>query len=262
MDFFDINKNAWNLKTDIHLESEFYNQEAFLRGENTLKDIELGLLGDVKGKSILHLQCHFGQDSLSLSRMGAQVTGVDLSDRAIEVAQQVADQLQLKTKFVCCNVYDTPQHIDEKFDIVFTSYGTIGWLPDIGKWAEVVGAMLKPGGRFVFVDFHPVVWMYDNDFTFVQYSYFNQDAIIEDNTGSYADKEASIQYKTVGWNHGMAEVMQALLDNGMQMEHVKEYNYSPYSCFPSMNEVESGKFELKAFGDKIPMMYSLVMVRK
>ncbi len=132
-DYIKINKQTWNNKTEVHVASDFYDNDNFLKGKSTLNSIELNLLGDLKDKKILHLQCHFGQDSLSLSRMGAKVTGVDLSNKAIEKAEELNQLLNLNAKFICCNIYDLPNYLNEKFDIVFTSYGTIGWLPDLSK---------------------------------------------------------------------------------------------------------------------------------
>ena len=117
------------------------------------------------------IQFHFG-------RLGANVTGVDLSDKAIESANNLAKEANIDATFICCDIYDLPKHLNEKFDIVFTSYGTIGWLPDIEKWANVVSHFLKPNGKFVFVEFHPVVWMFDDDFKGIKYRYFNSEAII------------------------------------------------------------------------------------
>lgn len=131
MNYRDINRAAWNAKTAVHIDSAFYDMPGFLAGNTTLKSLETGLLGDVKGKRILHLQCHFGQDSLSLARMGAHVTGVDFSDAAIAKARSLATELKLDARFVQCDLYSLKDHLDEVFDIVFTSYGTIGWLPDL-----------------------------------------------------------------------------------------------------------------------------------
>ena len=208
IDYIKINKETWNNKTEVHLKSEFYDNENFLIGKSTLNAIELELLGDVSNKKILHLQCHFGQDSLSLSRLGAKVTGVDFSDKAIEKAREFNDQLNLDAKFICCDLYDLPNYLNEKFDIVFTSYGTIGWLPDLTKWANVVSKFLKPDGKFIMADFHPIVWMYDNAFKEIAYSYFNIEPIIEDESGTYADRYSEIKAKTIGWNHPTSEAGQ------------------------------------------------------
>jgi SAM-dependent methyltransferase len=262
LDYININKQTWNNKTDVHIASEFYDMQGFLDGKSTLNSIELELLGDVTGKRILHLQCHFGQDTMTLSRMGAQVTGVDLSDKAIERAREFASKLNLDTTFVCCDIYDAPQFIDEKFDIVFTSYGTIGWFPDLDKWAKVISHFLKPNGKFVMADFHPVVWMYDNDFKEVFYNYFNIEPIIEDESGTYADKEAELSAKTMTWNHPTSELLNALINNGLEIKCFNEYDYSPYNCFNETEEFETSKFRIKHFGNKIPMVYSVLASKK
>ena len=196
-DYININKQTWNNKVDVHIASEFYNMEAFLNGKSTLNNIELELLGNIKGKKILHLQCHFGQDTISLSRLGAEVTGVDLSDKAIESAKQIAKQTKSNTTFICCDIYDLPNYLDKQFDIVFASYGTIGWLPDLDKWAKVVSHFLKPDGKFVMADFHPVVWMFNDNFEKISYRYFNSGAIVETEIGTYADKNSEITQEYV-----------------------------------------------------------------
>ncbi len=135
--YLETNRKSWNAKVEPHLKSDFYFVDEFLKGRTSLNSIELELLGEIAGKSILHLQCHFGQDSISLSRLGAQVTGIDLSDTAIEAAKNLAQKAETSTEFICTDLYNLPNVLDRKFDMVFTSYGTIGWLPDLKKWAEI-----------------------------------------------------------------------------------------------------------------------------
>ncbi|MCG2611755.1 class I SAM-dependent methyltransferase [Flavobacterium sp. SM15] len=260
--YLEINKASWNQKTAVHVTSDFYDMERFLNGKSTLKDIELSILGDVSGKKILHLQCHFGQDTISLARLGASTTGVDLSDKAIEKATELAVQLNADAKFICSDVYDLPNYLHEKFDIVFTSYGTIGWLPDLDKWAKVISHFLKPDGKFVFAEFHPVVWMFDYDFKKVQYSYFNIETILETEEGTYADKNAPIKNQTASWNHSLSEVFSALLNNGMAIETFEEFDYSPYNCFNNTEEFEPNKFRIQHLENKIPMVYSLTAIKK
>jgi 2-polyprenyl-3-methyl-5-hydroxy-6-metoxy-1,4-benzoquinol methylase len=257
-EYKEVNRQSWNDRVDAHLESDFYDLEGFRRGNTSLKEIELDLLGEVSGKSILHLQCHFGQDTLSLQRMGANCTGIDLSDKAIGAAKKLNEELGLNARFIACDVYDSPNHINEKFDIVFTSYGTIGWLPDLDRWASVISHFLKPGGMLVFVEFHPVVWMYDDDFTEVKYSYLKSDPILDEEEGTYADREAEIKIRNISWNHGLSEVITALLKQGLKIESFKEYDYSPYNCFNGTVEFEPGKFRIEKLEDKIPMVYSVV----
>lgn len=260
--YIEINRKSWNNRTETHLKSEFYDLDNFLEGKSSLNDIELNLLGDIKGKSILHLQCHFGQDTISLERLGANVTGVDLSDKAIESAKQIAKDVNSNAKFICCDIYDLPNHLNEKFDIVFTSYGTIGWLPDLEKWAKVVSKFLKPNGQFVFVEFHPVVWMFDDNFDKIGYRYFNSGAILETENGTYADKKADITQSYVMWNHGISEVLNSLIKNGLEIKSLDEFDYSPYNCFNNTIEFESRKYRVEHLDNKIPMVYSITAIRK
>lgn len=260
--YIEINKQSWNNRTDIHLNSAFYNLEGFLKGDTSLNSIELQILGDIKGKSILHLQCHFGQDSISLSRLGAEVTGVDLSDKAIENAIRIAKETNSNTQFICCDLYDLEHHLDKQFDIIFTSYGTITWLPDIGKWGELISKFLKPNGKFIFVEFHPVVWMFDNDFEKISYNYFNAAPIVETENGTYADKNAKITQSYVTWNHSLSEVVSSLLINNIEIIDFKEYDYSPYNVFTNMIEFESKKYRIKHLDNKIPMVFSILAQKK
>lgn len=256
-DYIKKNRQSWDKRVEAHLKSAFYDNEQFLKGKSTLNDIELGFLGNLDGKSVLHLQCHFGQDTISLSRLGAQATGVDFSGKAIETARELTIKSNTNTQFVCCDIYELPAYLEATFDIVFTSYGTIGWLPDMDKWAAIVARFLKPGGKFVFVEFHPVVWMFDDDFKEVAYSYFNTEPIIETTSGTYADRDADIQNETVSWNHDLSEVISSLLKQGLQITSFKEYDYSPYNCFNNTVEVAPGRYKIEHLDGKIPMVYAL-----
>jgi len=261
-DYVKMNKDSWNKRVPVHVESDFYFMEEFLNGKSSLNEIELNLLGDIRGKSILHLQCHFGQDTISLSRLGAKVTGVDLSDIAIEKAKQIAKDTESNATFICCDIYDLPNHLNEKFDIVFTSYGTIGWIPDLDKWAKIASDFLHPNGQFVFVEFHPVVWMFDDNFEKIAYRYFNSGAILETEVGTYADKNAAIKQSYVMWNHSVSEVLSNLIKNGLEIKSFDEFDYSPYNCFNKTIEFEPKKFRIENLGDKIPMVYSISAIKK
>lgn len=260
--YLEINRNSWNNRTESHLKSEFYDLKGFLNGNSSLNDIELNLLGDLQGKSVLHLQCHFGQDTISISRLGAEVTGVDLSDKAIESAKQLAHETQSNANFICCDIYDLPNHLDKQFDIVYTSYGTIGWLPDLDKWAKVISQFLKPGGQFIFVEFHPVVWMFDDNFETIGYRYFNSGAIIETESGTYADRNAEITQSYVMWNHGLSEVINSLIKSGLEINSLDEFDYSPYNCFNKTIEFEPKKYRIEHLDNKIPMVYSVTATKK
>lgn len=260
--YIAINRQSWNKKTDIHLNSEFYDMDSFRKGNTSLNDIELELLGDLQGKSVLHLQCHFGQDTISLSRLGAKVVGVDLSDNAIDNARKIAAEMQAEATFICCDLYALPGYLDQQFDVVFTSYGTIGWLPDLGKWAQVVSRFLKPGGTFVFVEFHPVVWMFDDNFEQIGYNYFNSGAVVETYEGTYADRDADLQAEYVMWNHSISEVVNSLIRNGLEINLLDEFDYSPYNCFRKTVEIAPKKYRIAHLDNKIPMVYSIRATKK
>lgn len=260
--YIETNKALWNTKTAYHMESAFYDVAGFKTGKTSLNAIELEQLGDVSGKKILHLQCHFGQDTLSFARMGAKVTGVDLSDQAIDAAKSLAIELNLEADFVCCNVLEIDQYLgDQTYDIIFTSYGTIGWLPELSRWGQLIHKYLKVGGEFHIVEFHPVVWMFDDNFEKVAYSYFNKEVIIEKEEGTYADKEAPIVTTSVTWNHALEEVFKALFDANLHVVDFKEFDYSPYACFTNEVKVERG-YQIKGFEGKLPMVYAIKAIKR
>lgn len=257
-DYISINKACWNNRVATHLKSDFYQQAAFLAGATSLNSIELDLLGDLTGKRVLHLQCHFGQDSISLARMGAQVTGVDLSDKAIDTARQLAKEIGVDAQFICTDLYELPKHLHEQYDIVFTSYGVLGWLPDMDRWAALVAQFVRPGGQLILVEFHPVVWMFDDDFKALGFSYFNTGALLEEWSGSYADRQAPIEDHCVSWNHSLGSVVTAVVTQGLRIKSLQEFNYSPYNCFDYTIEIAPKKFQIEHCGDKLPMVYALV----
>ncbi len=268
--YFAANKDSWNKRTAVHKDSAFYDLEGFKKGKSSLNKIELDELGDVKGKSLLHLQCHFGMDTLSWAREGAIVTGIDLSDEAIKLAKEISTELNIPAQFICANVYDLAdaskvppsEGFREAFDIVFTSYGTIGWLPDLDLWAKMIAEKLKPGGTFYIADFHPTLWMMDDAMEKLYYSYFNDEVIVTEQTGTYADREAPIAYKEYGWNHPFSEIFTALIQNGLAIEQFNEFAYSPYNCFANIEQGSDGMWRIKGMGDKMPMMYSIKAVKK
>jgi SAM-dependent methyltransferase len=272
--YFEANKNLWNKRTTIHKDSSFYDVDGFRAGKDALTPIELKELGDVRGKKMLHLQCHFGLDSLNWARNGALVTGIDLSDEAIKEATRLNAELGMDAKFICCNIYDLhPQNIESTkvspfggdlegtFDIVFTSYGVIGWLPDLGKWAEIISYYLKPGGTFYMAEFHPVIWMFDDDFKEIKYCYENREVIETESQGTYTDRSADITAKEYGWNHSISEVLNALIIHGMRIEFFNEYMYSPYPCFNNAVQNKEGGWWIQGLEDKIPMVYSVRAIK-
>ncbi|MBK7559013.1 MAG: class I SAM-dependent methyltransferase [Chitinophagaceae bacterium] len=269
--YFEANKQSWNKRTAVHKDSAFYDLASFKKGKSSLNKIELEELGSVKGKSLLHLQCHFGMDTMSWQREGAHCVGVDLSDEAIKLAKEINEELKLKTEFICANIYDlksalkvppTGGDLEAPFDIVFTSYGTIGWLPDLDKWAGIVAHFLKPGGIFYIADFHPVLWMMDDSFEKIKYHYFNTDVISEEISGTYSDRDAPIKSIEHGWNHPFSEIFNALVKHGLQILQFNEFPYSPYNCFKNLEQGTDGMWRIRGMDEKMPVMYSIKAVKQ
>jgi SAM-dependent methyltransferase len=211
---------------------------------------------------LLHLQCHFGQDTLSWSRLGARCTGVDLSDEGIALATQLNTELQLDANFVCCNVLDASAHIKETFDIVFTSYGVIGWLPDLKPWAKMIAERLNVGGTFYMVEFHPILWMFDylDGESKMQYHYNQKEVIYEEYQGTYADIDSKITSKEYGWNHGLSEVLNSLIEAGLQIDYLNEYDESPYDVFPDLIQSDDGMYKMK--DQLFPMIFEIKATKK
>ena len=255
---FETNRNTWNKKVAIHAASHFYDLENFKKGKDSLNKYERDALGNVSGKTLLHLQCHFGQDTLCFGRMGAKCTGVDISDEGIKLANQLNAELKLDAEFVCCNVLDTSKYVLEKFDIVFTSYGTIGWLPDLKPWAKMISERLKPGGFFYIVEFHPIAWMFDYTVSppVMKYGYHQKEAIYEEYEGTYADKTSKMVSKEYGWNHSLGEVITSLSEAGLRIEYLNEHDGSPYDIFPGLVKNNEGMFEM------VNKMYPLIFELK
>ncbi len=256
--YFHTNKTNWDKRVQPHLESKFYDMPAFLAGKNVLGETVLNGLGDVNGKSLLHLQCHFGQDSLCWARLGARVTGADISGEAIKTARELNSRLGLDAQFVESNIYDLKANLDGQFDLVFTSYGTTVWLPDLDRWADIIHHFLKPGGQFFIADFHPALYIFDFNTQKIAYPYFNTgEAFYEKVDGSYTDGSENVELEEYFWNHSLHNIFQALLKKGLQVVDFQEYDYSHVNCFPNQKEVAPGKFVFGDFGVALPHEYSL-----
>ncbi|WP_153916076.1 class I SAM-dependent methyltransferase [Shewanella sp. TC10] len=250
MDYININKHAWNERAKVHFDSSFYDVPSFLAGNSSLTEIESAELTEVDGKSLLHLQCHFGLDTLSLARLGAKVTGVDLSDAAINKACELANQCRIDAEFVCADVYSYSASSQHSFDIVFTSFGAICWLPSLTQWAQVISDNLKSGGTFYMAEFHPVQDVLDG------YPYFHKpepDVVVE---GSYTEADADEQ-TMVTWAHSLSEVINALIQAGIRIDAVNEFPFSPYNCFENLIEKQPNQFHSIVKGQSIPLVFSI-----
>lgn len=249
--YFKMNRKGWDRRVKAHFASKFYDVDGFLAGETSLQEIELAELLNVSGKNLLHLQCHFGLDTLSWARQGAICTGVDISPVAIQKARDLAAATKLEAAFVCSDIYGFERNNSEPFEIVFTSYGAVCWLPDLNKWAEIVASNLSMGGTFYMVEFHPI-----NDLL-SGYSYFAQDAPDVDEEGTYTENGADVVAKLATWAHPLSCVVNALVGAGIQLEHLNEFPFSPYNCFAGMVEREPGRYYLSHKGHDAPIVYSL-----
>lgn len=256
------NLALWNEITDITSKSESYDVPGFLAGKSSLKQVEIEELGDITGKSLLHLQCHFGMDTLSFARIGARVTGVDFSDKAIALAQSLTAKLGLDARFICCDIYDLPNKLTDQYDIVHTSYGALCWLPDLTKWAEIIAHFLKPGGFFHIAESHPFLNVFPNDEKTtelqVRFSYFpSAEPTKWEPEGCYADKSAVTTHPSFEWTHSLSEIINALIGAGLRIDFLHEFPFLCWDNFPFMIKGEDGLWRLPGDHDTLPLTFSL-----
>jgi SAM-dependent methyltransferase len=257
-EFLENNRSLWNGWTRLHERSRFYDIEGFKAGKSSLMPVELEEVGDVAGKSLLHLQCHFGMDTLSWARLSAQVTGVDFSDEAIKLARTLAAESDIPAEFVCSNIYDLPHALEGQFDIVYTSYGVLSWLPRLDRWAEVVAHFLKPGGFFYIVEYHPFISMLGDDGLTFEYPYFHTPIPIKlHSTGSYAAPNApGFSHTEYNWSHSLADVVNAVIRANLRLEFLHEFPYrAAYDFTPE--KFEPGITRLEGWQVEPPHMFSL-----
>ena len=259
----DSNRRSWDEKTPVHARSRFYDVEGFKAGATSLRSIELEEMGDVRGKGLLHLQCHFGMDTLSWARLGANVTGVDFSDEAIDLARSLSRELGIDAEFVVSNVYDLPDALSGEFDVVFTSYGVLGWLPDLKRWAEMIAHFLKPDGVFYMVEHHPFchVFYNEDDATELKVHYpyaCRPSEPMKFGPGpTYTDGSPMLSSTTYEWNHSVGDILNSLISAGLTIEFFHEFHFCGYRALPMMEKGEDGWWRLKEHNDSIPLMFSL-----
>ncbi|MFX1378975.1 MAG: class I SAM-dependent methyltransferase [Promethearchaeota archaeon] len=259
--YFETNLRRWNELVDINAKAKSYDLEGFKSGKLSLFPIEIEELGNVKGKSLLHLQCHFGMDTLSWARLGANVTGVDFSDKAINYAKCLSSELNIPARFIHANLYDIPNILTEKFDIVFTSYGTICWLPDLVKWAQIISNSLKSGGVFYIIDGHPFGFIVDDKqkpFK-VGFNYFSEGKpVYFDEGGAYADLSAELKNQaSYQWDHPISDIINAIINANLIIEFLHEFPFTFFSIHPNMKRREDGYWEFENYKFSIPMMFSI-----
>ena len=262
-DWLTLNRANWDERAPAHLAPESnYDLTGLRAGHHVFHGIEERELGSVKGLRLLHLQCHFGADTLALAQRGADVTGLDFSEPAIEAARGLAAELGLAANFVCSNIYAAREALSGDFDCVFTSWGTIVWLPDIAGWARVIASLLKPGGFLYFVDMHPVALVFDDEAGDGArpgwfWPYFHGRAFEYDDARDYANPVTILRHsKTHQFVHPLAQVVQALIDAGLRIEMLHEHDGIAWKAFASLVE---GEGRLWRFPDKpwLPLSYSI-----
>ena len=258
----EANRRSWDARLDVHVRSAYYDVDAFLAGQDTLLSIESDELGDVAGHSQLHLQCHFGLDTLSLDRRGATVTGVDFSEPAIAKANELAAQSGLEARFIVSNVYDLTRVLHEQFDIVFTSYGVLTWLPDVAGWARVVGRFLRPGGTFVIAENHPMADCFEEVDGRLELTcpLFQREPELVPGNQTYADLESDLgPNPNYQWSWRVGDMVSSLIDAGLRIERLLELPIGTWRRFPSMTRDADGWWRLP--DDPLPLLVACRAVK-
>ena len=278
--YFGANQEWWDGVVPIHEASQGYNREGFLRGEKPLCPVEHAELGPrVAGKSLLHLQCHFGMDTLNWARLGANVTGLDFSAPAIDAARRLSAESGVPGRFLQANVYDAAETLRERFDVVYTGIGALNWLPDIRGWARVAAACVKPGGILYLYEAHPLLWSLDDQRgdreLVMSVRYFEQsEPTMWEGDSTYVDGPTFPRRRNFEWNHGLGEIVTALIDADLELEFLHEHREVPWQALPWLEPTGAGttgadgRYQSNrmwrlpaAQRDLAPLMYSLLAVK-
>jgi len=261
--YLKANRALWDEWTGINYRSNFYKVADFKAGLNKLRAYEMAEVGPVDGKELLHLQCHFGLDTLCWARLGARVTGVDFSAAAISQARALAEDVGLDARFVQSDIYELPQHLEGGFDVVYTSRGVLDWLPDIERWARVAAHFVRPGGFFYITEIHPVAQVFDDDEGVrdlrLRYPYFGHaEPITIPTKGSYADRDAPVRQEfEYSWSHAMGEIVTALTVAGLRIDFLHEFPFAEWPL-PFLQPAADGTHRLPPEHDlKLPLFFSL-----
>ncbi|MBT0769961.1 class I SAM-dependent methyltransferase [Kineosporia sp. J2-2] len=267
-----LNRDNWDERAQPHAESPSYAVDKFLTDPDFLSDVvrfDLPRLGSIEGLKGVHLQCHIGTDTLSLHRLGARMTGLDFSGAALEQARDLAARTGADITYVQAELYDAPQVLPAgEFDLVFTGIGALGWLPDIHRWAQVVAHLLRPGGRLFIREGHPVLWSIDetrHDVLAIRYPYVERaEPDIFDEPGTYVATDHQFQHtRTASWNHGLGEIVTALLEAGMRLTMLVEHDSVPWNALEGqMDELPGGEYRLSDRPWRLPHTYTLQAVRE
>lgn len=274
--YIHSNQQLWEEWAEINYRSPWYDVAGFKAAPDPLSSLIREGVGDVTGKSLLHLQCHFGKDTLRWALLGATVTGVDFSAKAIAYAQQLATEMHIPATFIQADLYALPQVLHEQFDVVFTSYGVLGWLPDLERWGDIIGTFLKPGGIFYIIEAHPTLLIFDDakpddatpdDATpkelRVKYPYFHQaePLVFAPHSGNYADPNAVVTQAEYSWQHSMADIINPLLRAGLRLEYLREFPHITWQALPSLVRDDEGYWRLPPEYPQLPLSFAIRAVK-
>ena len=259
-DWRSLHRSLWDERVPLHVASDFYDVEGFIAGRSSLRAFELAELGSVEGLTLAHPQCHFGLDTLSWARRGAQVSGLDFSGAAIDAARELARRASIDAEFVVADVYDAVEAFGgRRFDVVYTGLGALNWLPDIGRWAQVMAGLVTPGGRLYLAEFHPFSGVFAEDELAVAYPYFHSQALEFDEPGTYAELDAvTVHNRSLEWNHGIGAVVSALITAGLRIGFLNEHEQTLFPRWPFLEGDAEGSYRLPAGMPSLPLMYSLL----
>jgi SAM-dependent methyltransferase len=272
-DYAELNRASWDERAPAHAASRDYAVDQFASDPGHLSEVvrfDLPLLGDIGGRRGVHLQCHIGTDTISLARLGADMTGLDFSPASLAQARRIARLAGADVRFVEAAVYDAPGALGpELFDLVYTGIGALCWLPDIARWARVVAGLLRPGGRLFIREGHPVLWALDDPrpdgLLAVEYPYFErEEAMVFDEGGTYVETDAVFSHnRTHEWNHGLGEIVTALMAAGMDLTGLVEHDSVPWDALPGqMERIGGGEWRLADRPWRLPHTYTLQAVRR
>jgi SAM-dependent methyltransferase len=272
-DYAELNRANWDERAPAHAASRDYAVEQFASDPGHLSEVvrfDLPRLGDIGGLRGLHLQCHIGTDTVSLARLGADMTGLDFSAASLAQARRIAGLAGADVRFVEAEVYSAVTVLGrESFDLVYTGIGALCWLPDIARWAGVVAGLLRVGGRLFIREGHPALWAVedgrDDNLLVLEYPYFErEEPMVFDEGGTYVETDAVFTHnRTHEWNHGLGEIVTALLGNGMELTGLAEHDSVPWEALPGqMEQLAGGEWRVADRPWRVPHSYTLQAVRR
>ncbi len=268
---YRANLANWEARVPLHVASESsYDLAGYLDDPAKLSGVvahDAPALGDLSGQRVVHVQCHIGTDTLSLARLGGQVTGVDFSPSALAVARDLAQRSGADIRYLEAPFDEIPDRLPETFDLVYTGVGALNWLPSVRRWAEVVAGLLAPGGRLFLRESHPVLWALDDerddDQLVIAYPYFEHDEPLRwDDPTTYTGPGEVASPTTYEWNHGLGEIVQAVLDAGLRLTRLEEHREVEWQALPFMVPTSGGRYALPEHGERLPLMFTLEAIRE